>query len=191
MSAAVTKTDTRREEMIGELLELFLTEGFAAFNLEQLARRLRCSKTTLYQIASSKEQIVVVVVRAYFKAAAGRVEARVSAANDHRERLAVYLEAVATELQPASPLFFSDVAAFAPAAEVYHSNTQVAITRVKQLVSQGVRAGVLRTVNAAFVGAAVAQVMAAIQRGEIGAATGMEDAEAYRQLAAFVMASLA
>jgi AcrR family transcriptional regulator len=176
--------------MLADLLELFLAEGFAQFNLEQLARRLRCSKTSLYLLAPSKEQIVVVVVRRYFKDAAVNVEGQVAAVRDPRERLTAYLQAVAQELQRVSARFFADMADFAPANEVYQANTLMAVGRVQQLVARGVSAGTWRAVNASFVAAAIAQVMTAIQRGEIGAATGLDDAEAYRQLADFVLAGL-
>jgi hypothetical protein len=50
-----------------------------------------------------------------------------------------------------------------------------------------VEAGSLRAVDASFVGAAVAQVMTAIQGGAIAAASGLADAEAYRALADLVV----
>jgi AcrR family transcriptional regulator len=185
------KTRLRREELLAGLRELFLREGFAGLGVGELAARLRCSRTTLYLVAPSKEQIVVATVRSYFKNAAERVEARVAACDEPGLRLATYLEAVASELQPASEAFYTDLAGFAPANEVYQANTGFAAQRVQQLVVEGVEAGALRPVNASFVGAAVAQVMSAIQTGEIEAATGLADAEAYRQLADLVLAGLA
>ncbi|WP_214105208.1 TetR/AcrR family transcriptional regulator [Acrocarpospora catenulata] len=184
------KARARREDMLVQLRELFLTEGFASFNIGDLAERLRCSRTTLYAVAPSKEQIVVAAVRSFFKTAAERIEARVAASDDPASRLAIYLEAVASELQPASAVFFADVAAFGPANDVYQENTQYAARRVQTLVTEGVRAGALRPVHASFVGAAAAEVMGAIQRGTIQASTGLDAAEAYRQLADLVMTSL-
>jgi|HigsolmetaAR202D_1030399.scaffolds.fasta_scaffold17753_2 Transcriptional regulator len=183
------KTRARREELLDGLRRLFLAEGFSAFSVSDMAERLHCSKSTLYLVAPSKEQIVVAAVRSYFKRAAERIEARVAESQDPR-RLAVYLEAVASELEPASEQFYADLAAFAPANEVYQENTLVAARRVRELVAEGVAAGVLRPVDAAFVGSAVAQVMTGIQNGTIKAATGLDDAEAYRHLADLVMASL-
>ncbi|MFD0662017.1 hypothetical protein [Thermocatellispora tengchongensis] len=142
-------------------------------------------------MAPSKEQIVVAAVRSFFKSAAERIEARVAAADDPARQLAIYLEAVAAELQAASAAFFADVAGFAPAGEVYRENTQYAARRVQELVAKGVRAGVLRPVHASFVGAAVAEVMGSIQRGAIQAATGLDAAQAYRHLADLVLTSLA
>jgi AcrR family transcriptional regulator len=172
------------------LQELFLAEGFGGFNIADLAERLRCSRTTLYTVAPSKEQIVVAVVRFYFKGAAERVEARVAESDDPGQRLASYFEAVATELEPASAEFFGDVAEFGPANDVYLENTRYAAERVQTLVTSGVKAGSFRPVQASFVGAAVAQVMGAIQRGGVQAASGLDSAQAYRNLADLVLASL-
>ncbi|WP_432974875.1 TetR/AcrR family transcriptional regulator [Dactylosporangium sp. CA-233914] len=180
----------RREEMLVQLRELFLAEGFASFGVGDLAERLRCSRTTLYAVAPSKEQIVVAAVRSFFRTAAERIEARVGASDDPARQLAIYMEAVAAELQPASAVFFADVAEFGPANEVYQENTQYAARRVQDLVTEGVKAGVLRPIHASFVGAAVAEVMSSIQRGAIQAATGLDAAQAYRHLADLVITSL-
>lgn len=182
---------SRRDEVLDQLVELFLAEGFLQFGVGDLAARLRCSRTTLYLVASSKEQVVLAAVRAYFRRAAERIEAKVASEPDLGRRLHTYLTAVAEELAPASPAFHRDLAAHPPAAEVYEDNTRLAARRVQELVTLGVESGVVRPVDAALVGAAVAQVMTAIQRGAIAGATGLDDAAAYAGLADLVWAGLA
>src|SRR3954452_542343 len=186
-----TRAASRREELLDELVALFLAEGFGAFTLDELARRLRCSKSTLYGLAASKEQLVVAAVKRFFQQATAAVEAQSAGPADHRERISAYLLAVAEQLQPASAAFFADVAAFVPAPEIYERNTRSAAGRGQQLVTEGVPAGTTRPVPASFVGAAVAAVMGAIHRGEITAATGRDDAAAYRELADLVVAGTA
>ncbi|WP_138758475.1 TetR/AcrR family transcriptional regulator [Modestobacter altitudinis] len=186
-----TRTQARREELLDELVTLVLAEGFGAFTLDDLARRLHCSKSTLYGLAASKEQLVVAVVKRFFQRATVAVEERAAVPADHREQLSAYLLAVAEQLQPASAAFFADVAAFAPAREIYERNTRSAAARVQRLVTDGVTAGTIRPVHASFVGAAVAAVMDAIHRGAITAATGLDDAAAYRELADLVVAGTA
>ena len=188
---ATTRLSARRADLIARLQKLFLAEGFAAFSIGDLTDRLHCSRTTLYALAPSKEQLVLTVVRAYFRAAAEHIEARVAEADGPREKLAVYIEAVAAELQPVSAEFFADLAEFGPGNDVYQENTRYAAHRVQTLVTDGVKAGALRPVDASFVGAAVAQVMGAIQRGEIQAGTGLDAAAAYRNLADLILNSLA
>lgn len=180
----------RREELLDDLIALFLAEGFAGLSVGELAARMRCSRSTLYLVAPSKEQLVVEVVRTFFRRAADRIEARLAACPDPAERLGLYLTAVAEELEPASESFYADLAGFRPGADVYRENTRFAARRVQELVAEGVDAGVLRSVDASFVGAAVSQVMSAIQNGEIEAATGLVDADAYRHLADLVLHSL-
>lgn len=176
----------RGEQLLEDLVELYLAEGFLAFGMGDLAARLHCSRSSLYLVAASKEQIIVTAVRRYFRRAAERIEERVEAEQDRGLRLQVYLAAVSDELAPAAERFYADVAAFAPARELYEANTRRAAQRVQDIVLEGVEAGALRPVNARFVGAAVSEVMAAIQGGRIEAAADLDDADAYRALSDLV-----
>ena len=180
----------RRDRLLDDLVDLFRQEGFAELTLDDLARRLRCSKSTLYLVATSKEQLVAATVRRFFARATAAVESRLDARDDAAARLVAYLDAVAGELQTAGPRFFADVAAHPPAREIYLTNTRLAATRVQQLVAEGIATGRMRELDAGFVGTAVAQVMTAIHRGDIAAGTGLDDASAYRELARFVCAAL-
>lgn len=179
----------RRAQVLDGLVEVFLAEGFAGFSLEELAARLRCSKTTLYAVAASKEQLISVVVREFFRRSTARVEERLAGASDPVVRIRTYLEAISEELAPASPAFFADLAAFAPAREVYQRNTAIAAERVQALVADAARPG--SGVDARFVGAVAGVVMAAIQSGDLAAATSLTDAAAYRRLADLVVAGAA
>lgn len=181
---------SRREQLVGELVDLFLAEGFLAFNVEQLAGHLRCSKSTVYSIAPSKEQIIVAVVRAFFRRATERVEVRTAGSGTAAERIGSYLEAISEELKPASDAFFRDLEFFAPAKEIYKQNTQIAAMRVQELVSEGMEAGTLSPLNAKFVGAVAGQTMERIHRGQIEAGTGLDDSAAYRALADLIVAGI-
>jgi AcrR family transcriptional regulator len=190
-AAPATRQTNRRTRVLDQLVELFLREGFAAFTLDELARRLRCSKSTLYLVATSKEQLVAAVVRRFFQRATAAVEARLEGSEDPADRLTRYLQGVAVELQAAGPAFFGDLAGHPPARAIYETNTRHAARRVQELVLEGVRAGRMRNLDAGFVGAAVEQVMTAIHRGDIASRTGLGDADAYRELARLVSAALA
>ena len=165
-------------------------EGFAGFTLDDLAERLRCSKTTLYQLADSKQELVVEVVKQYFRAAVDAVESRVATETDPRGRVDVYLRVVAGHLQPLSRAFMDDLQAYAPAAEVYRRNTEAAAERIRGLIAEGIEIGTFRPMHAAFMGEMVSATMFEIQRGEIGARLGMTDSQAYAELAATVVAAL-
>lgn len=180
----------RREALLDRLVELLAAEGFSGFTLDDLAGRLQCSKTTLYRIADSKQELVVVAVRRYFASAVPVVEERVAAESEPAARVSAYLRAVGDHLAPLSRRFVADLASFGPAAAIYRRNTEAAADRIRTLISEGIEAGAFRPVHAAFVGEMVAATMFGIQRGEMFARLELTDAEAYAELASLVVHAL-
>ncbi|WP_203336285.1 TetR/AcrR family transcriptional regulator [Nocardioides limicola] len=183
----MTQRLTRRQvDLLERLVALLAAEGFADFTVDDLAARLRCSKTTLYALAPTKQELVVEVVKQYFRAAVPVVEARVQEADDATGRVQGYLAGVADYLTPLSRRFMEDLSAFGPAAEVYRQHTVAAATRIRELIEAGVEGGEFRTVNASFVGEMVAVTMFEIQRGEAFSRLDMSDADAYAELASLM-----
>jgi len=187
-SARTPRHSTRRDEILDGLIGLFLAGGFLGFSVEDLAERLQCSKSTLYAVAPSKEQLITAVVRAFFRRSAERVDARVAAETDPVARIGTYLDAISAELAPASGAFFADLDVFTPAREIYEHNTAIAARRVQDLVQAADLPG--RAVDAAFIGAVAGATMASIQRGEMAAMTGHSSAAAYRLLADLIVAGI-
>ncbi|MBF6174752.1 TetR/AcrR family transcriptional regulator [Nocardia blacklockiae] len=180
----------RRTELFDALVDLFLAEGFAHLTLGDIAARLRCSKSTLYTLAGSKEQLVRAATVHFFRRATAAVEAQIANEQGAQRRIAAYLSAVGTALAAASERFMADLDAFAPAREVYEKNARIAARRVRELITEGVAAGEFRDVHAAFAGDLVATMMVRIQQGGVRSSIGMDDAHAYRELAAILTAGI-
>ena len=184
-TAGTTRFATqRRGDLFDGLLRLMLDEGFAHLGIADIAARLRCSKSTLYTLAGSKEQLVTATVTHFFRTATDRVESRVRDNAGARDRITDYLVAIGDALAPASEAFMVDLHAFAPTRELYQRNTATAADRVRGMIADGVASGEFRDVDAAFAADLAASMMSRIQRREIAATTGLDDAGAYRQLAA-------
>ena len=182
---------TRRQEALFEqLLTMFLAQGFAQVSMADLAARLHCSKSTLYALAESKEQLVTRTVTHFFRAATEHVEEQVRHAPTARDGVITYLVAVGTELSPASEAFMVDLHAFAPTRDLYQRNTAAAARRVRELIDAGVAAGEFRDVDAGFAADLAATMMSRIQRREVAATTGIDDASAYRALASILTAGI-
>ena len=191
MTGAVEAALTRRQaELLDQLEAIFLQEGFAGFTLEDLAVRLHCSKSTLYALAGSKEQLSLRVIRHFFRKATDAVEAQTVTESDPALRVTAYLSAVARALAPAGPAFHRDLDAFAPGREVYERNTALAADRVRELIGEGVSSGRFREVHPALIADTVTTLMFRIGRGDTARATGLDDATAYRELAALLLHGL-
>jgi AcrR family transcriptional regulator len=180
----------RQAHLRDALVDLVLAQGFEHLTVDQVAAELRCSKRTLYALADSKEQLAVLAVRHFFKRSTDQVEAAIARTRAPARRVTRYLEAVAEALRPASRAFRDDLAHFRPTAEIYEQNTAAAAQRVRELIDEGTQAGAFRQVPAAFVGEVVTATMRRITSGEINAATGLTDAEAYAELAGLVVAAI-
>jgi len=180
----------RQTQLRDALVDLVLAQGFTHLTMDQFAAQLNCSKRTLYALASSKEQLAVLAVRHFFRRATEQVETAIARTRAPAKRVTRYLEAVAEALRPATRAFRDDIADFRPATEIYEQNTLAAAHRVRELIDEGTRAGAFRRVHAALVGEVVTATMRRITSGEIAAATGLSDAEAYSELAQFVIAAI-
>jgi len=177
----------RQDELFGQLVDLFLREGFSDVTLAAAAQRLHCSKSTIYSLASSREQLVQKAVVHFFKGAAERVERKLDGSHDATDRIATYLRAVGDELRPASAAFMDDVGSFPPANDIYERNTHFAAARVAALISDGVRDGAFREVPAAFIAEAVSAVMVRIQQRRLQESTGLTAAQCYDELATLLV----
>jgi AcrR family transcriptional regulator len=182
------RASLRRDELIDELIDLFILEGFLGFSIEEIARKLKRSKSTLYSVADSKEQMFVAVARAFFRRATARIEERLQQSDQRTGRIASYLQAISDEFASASPHYFADLDAFAPTRDIYRANMDAASQRVQALVLEAVPE--TSHADATFLGTVAAQIMEAVHRGDIEQSTGLKHPAAYRALGNLIEAGV-
>ncbi|MFD9895990.1 TetR/AcrR family transcriptional regulator [Amycolatopsis sp. NPDC059027] len=181
----------RQRALLTQLETLFLAEGFAQFTLDDLAARLRCSKSTLYTLAPSKEQLAVKVVAHFFKGAAERIEERISGIDDARKLIGEYLAGVSEHLERASSAFMTDIGSFGPARDTYQLNSRAAAGRIRTFIDKGVADGVFRDVHARLVAEMAGLIIEGIQTGVLGERTSVSDAKAFTALSELLLGGLA
>ncbi len=180
----------RREELLGSIQRIFLDEGFTTVTIGELADRLHCSRATLYSVASTKEQLVVLATKAFFRSSAEVIERRVSEHDDPRRRILTYLDGVAEAMRRNSPAFYDDMVAFAPTAEIYARNTARAAARVRELIEEGITAGQFRSTDGNFAAHLVALAIEGVQSGVLLDRTGMTAADAFAELGTLLLNGL-
>lgn len=181
-------TTGRQEELLTQITEMFLNEGFYDLTLDDLTRRLRCSKTTLYVLGGNKDQLVTTIVIRYFREATDYIEARTAEVKGGPvERLSAYVAAVGEALRRASPEFMADVSRHYVASAIYERNADVVAARVSELIAEGVESGDFRPVHATFVADLLTTAIERIQSGQMREATGLDDADAFEELSALLL----
>src|SRR6266567_3908573 len=99
----------RRIQLLKDLEELVLAEGFLALSMDDLAHRLHCSKATLYSVAGNKEQLVVALTKGFFREATEQIEQAVADVADPRLRIPAYLSGVGRAMSRCSTQFYADM----------------------------------------------------------------------------------
>lgn len=186
--STVTLTQ-RQQEVFGHLRVMFLTEGFAHFTIDSAAARLQCSKSTIYALGRTREDLIRAVLVDFFKDVANRTDAALATPGSVSRRLLCYLDAMARALQPASAQFMRDVATSPGASRVYATNTRVATAKLRALLDDGVASGELRPAPTALVAEVIASAMDQIQQRTIRYGAG--DATSYRALGELIVYGVA
>lgn len=181
---------TRRAELIERVSDLLLAEGFTSLTVDDLARRLKCSKATLYSIASTKEQLVVAVTKRFFEQATRQIEAETSGVGDPGEQISSYLKGIGAAMSRQSSAFYRDMVSYPPTADIYDVNSLAAAQRVRQLIDHGVQTGRFRDMDATFAGHLIALAIEGIQSGRLQAVSGLSAGQAYVELGEILLNGL-
>lgn len=149
----------RQREILDQLGGLF-DDGFADLTMARLAARLSCSLRTLYELAPSRDELVLVVVDRNLWRIGRTAASALDAEMAPLDALRAFLQAATVAVAGTTPAFARDLAAV-PAAQRLnddHSDYLVAVTRC--LLDLAVERGDIADVDTG----AVARVMASLGR---------------------------
>lgn len=180
----------RREAMLQRLEKLFLTEGFRELTSEDIAACLQCSKSTLYAVASSKEELVTATIRHFFRDVTAVIEERVARIENPRDRIVTYLASVGDGMRRMSPACYNDMIDLEATDQVYELNCRASARRVRELIHEGVQAGCFRPVHAEFIAEAARLLIDGIMDEQLLKRTGLSFGDAYVELSTLVLAAL-
>jgi AcrR family transcriptional regulator len=137
----------RHLQILDDLETVVLTDGFRDLTVGSLAERLRCSRRTLYEIAGSKEDLVLLVIDRVLRRLA-RVAREASA---HETTLLGQVRAFLidglSELHRATLSFSEDVAAFPEAATLVQSHFRYARGLLQDMLERGMATGEFTTIH--------------------------------------------
>jgi AcrR family transcriptional regulator len=149
----------RQRQLLDEMEHVFAT-GFAELTMAELARRLNCSLRTLYALAPSRDELVLMVVdRKLWRI--GRM-AREAVADDVAPLAAVraYLEAATFAVSGWSEAFARDLAAVPAAQQLEDGHNEYLFDVTRTLLDLAVERGDIADVDTA----AIARVLAGLGR---------------------------
>jgi AcrR family transcriptional regulator len=135
----------RHREVLDELEGLFLQEGFSGFSVRELAAHVGCSRRTLYELAPSKDDLVLLVFDRFLHRVGRAALESIDDDQPYADQIRAYFLG-GLELQRISYVFGEDLADEPGARRLFDRHYGYVMAVVEQLVRAGISAGEFRVV---------------------------------------------
>jgi AcrR family transcriptional regulator len=170
--------EARREQLLDQLEEIYIADGFRSSRVGQLASRLRCSRSTLYALAPSKEALIVLSVERLIERA--NVDARCAAATQRSAmaKIATFITAMSNWMVRISPQFWEDVRSFEPTAALFAEKRAIGSQTVTRYLDEGVASGEFRQANTVFLGHVIWLASSAARDPDVLERAGLDSGQA-------------
>ena len=172
----------RRRDLIQELENIFLAEGFQHLTVDILAAKLKCSKRSLYHIAPTKQEMFLRILEGFLdqirrKGIRGALEHEEPAA-----RLAAFMEPGFLESKRASRQWVEDIQSYAAASKMLELHQRERIQVLRDIVDDGIRRGTFRSINSSLVAATYLAGIGKIDDPRFLEEAGLGFGEAFEEL---------
>ena len=183
--AAERQLSARQLELLDELEEKLVREGLGDLTMAEIAALVGCSLRTLYEIAPSKEELLLTIVdRRLHRIGRAAIEA-LDASMSPLDALRAYLQATNEAVQPEAVALAADLAKVAGAGRLLSAHEAYLTAVTQSLLERAVAEGQIAPVDTA----SVAHVLGGLGRefarsdvAEIAQASPKETADTIAEL---------
>lgn len=172
----------RLAHLTRELERIVVREGFLHLDTATLAKRLRCSKRTLYALAPTQERLLTLVIGLVLKRTDEHLASVAKSAPDRRAALTNYMAAIVQTSRPADPRFLRDIADFPPGMRLLRRLQRRTVNRLEQIVRGGIEAGAFNDVSPKLVAELILMAAGRLIDPDFLRQLGLTLAEAYEEL---------
>lgn len=172
----------RQEEVLDELERIVLEEGFRKLTTALLAKRLRCSRRTLYELAPSKNELVLLVLDRLLRRMGRRAMERMRDLDDPADRLWAYLTRTNAEIRRGNHQLWADVAAEPAVQRLVDDHYRYAAAVAARLIRDGVDQSTFHDLDPHLVAELLSVVLRHLQNPQVLSRLGMGNAQANEQV---------
>ena len=179
----------RHREVLDELESLFLQEGFSGFSVRELAAHVGCSRRTLYELAPSKDELVLIVFDRFLHRVGRSALESIDPTTSFADQICSYFRG-GLELQRISNVFGEALADDPAARRLFDRHYGYVMAVVEELVERGIAVGEFRPANPRVVAGMLAGGAQLFNQSDVLADSGLELTVATDELLALVVRSL-
>lgn len=177
----------RQGDILAGLEEIILDEGFRHLTVGDMAERLHCSRRTLYEVANSKDELVLLVLDRLLQRMGKRAHQTLRELEDPVDRVQAFMRAAIAEIRAVSVAFAEDIETHGPARRLFNSHYEFAASVLGGVIQDGIDRGVFREVHAQLVAQVLDAGVARLQEPRVLRATGVTEADAFEELTSIIL----
>lgn len=159
LMAGTHRLSPRQEEVLNVVEAVFLREGIRGVRIGELAAAACCSRSTLYELAPSKEDLLLLVLDRMMRRIMRRGAKAIDEAADPTDRVRAMMTSGVLDLAALGPRFMEAVRQHPPARLLFDRRIGEGRDALESLIEDAVEAGEFRRVNAAVVADALIAVV--------------------------------
>jgi len=179
-------TSKRQTQILDELENIVLSEGFAHLQVSDLTHRLHCSRATLYALAPSREALIGRVCDRIGHAWIAFAREQAASCPPGVERIARYAESIAHRQSVAAPQLWWDAQTLASTRAVLAERSAESSRDYIGYLEEAKRAGLIRCPNPTYIASVILAGARNTRDPEILEAAGITAEEAMKELALFL-----
>lgn len=180
------RTD-RQVELLDKLEVIFLEEGFRRLTIGELASRLKCSKRTIYELAPSKQELVLLVMDRWLMRIRSMGRAGMLKHTDPVDRIEAYLEPGVSESIRAGSQFLADVQSSPPAHSILELHQRERTQVLRDILDDGKTRGRFRAFHSALVAEVFLASVARINEPSVLGAANLGFSEAFSEFFGLIL----
>lgn len=137
----------RTQTVLLELTQIVEQSGVRGLTVADLAKRLKCSRRLLYELAPSKDSLISRVVKEIYRQRRSDTLSRIEKFESPDERLKRYVDVIVQRNQPPHNQFFLDVAADPTLNRLRMDHVRQMLNILEEIIQDGVARRVYREVD--------------------------------------------
>jgi AcrR family transcriptional regulator len=150
---------SRQEEVLDVVETVFLREGIERVRVGELAAEASCSRSTLYELAPSKEELLLLVLDRMLRRIMWRGAEAIERAEDPVGRVQAMLTSGALDFATLGPQFLEAVRQHPATRRLFEQRIAESQDTLERLIEDAVSAGKFRPVDAEIVAEAIIAVV--------------------------------
>jgi AcrR family transcriptional regulator len=167
----------RQVALLDDLEAVFTSEGFRHLTIGDMAARTKSSRRTLYSVASTKEELVLVVVDRFFNHMGKDARQRADQVDDIKDKVEAYFSASVERNASVSAAFTEDIERYLPTKQLYDHHQAIAVDALEAMFRTAMDGGAMRSGSPALLAEIIDAVIKRLRDSETLARIGATRSE--------------